>query len=756
MSIFPPALILDTLPQQARCLPFIMAMGLLLTACDFGSPTCKVEYRLLDDWGSGFSASVSVKNEQEESLTDWELDFTADPQRTILSIENARIIPDPIMTRLRAPEDMILPVGGTTEIVMTVSQIGPRRTPTRFRLNGRVCEGGSIRRLTFLDHLGEIVEILMAQSPATARLAPQDRFTFSAGSETAELGFVEFHRGIARFFAVGVPWADLQVEAPGTSRHIRMQKTESESEYMIFGLRPGALIRYRFLVGLNGQTWTNWHEATYSGLNGQRSSHRVPRVRELNGGLLSFEVEGHPWAEVHTQRAGSFLARRLDADGTKHQLVIRDLKPGDQIDYRWTIGINQPPGQYDTDWSTHIYAGHEDTFETPTPSPDAEPSPTPDPPEESEPDTDPPVDSPPNPDSSSNPDNPPSPDAPPVTPPGSGDQSNESMLYRFEADTLYLIEGASLTDPGVLEMESGASGTFRRVPVGSGSVTYEATQLHAQYDPSEGISAFRIWIDGWLTGIAYVQARVLYDFEGDGVTDREELYVAAPAHAQRGLDLYDSEITPLLQSSGEYRDLESGTVRLELFNPHFSGGPDIFSQADAHERARSFLEIPFDFNPIEEARTEPEKTQLVFPEGILCPESSTTARCGPTFNPEQPFFESQQLHTIKQNGLTAFRAPGAHGACAGCHVPDAFDLAIIGYSDADIRRRALEHVSPSQAEEIVHLVHAQRQEHALTRILHPAHFRPLQPGFEPLPGKRLKIEISPSLNSYATRSGCFL
>ena len=76
------------------------------------------------------------------------------------------------------------------------------------------------------------------------------------------------------------------------------------------------------------------------------------------------------------------------------------------------------------------------------------------------------------------------------------------MLYRFEADTLYLIEGASLTDPGVLEMESGASGTFRRVPVGSGSVTYEATQLHAQYDPSEGISAFRIWIDGWLTSLS--------------------------------------------------------------------------------------------------------------------------------------------------------------------------------------------------------------------------------------------------------------
>jgi len=722
-------------------------MGFLLTACDFGSPTCKVEYRLLDDWGSGFSASLSVKNEQEESLTEWELDFPADPQQMILGIENAEIVADTMMTRLRAPEPAVLPPGGTSEILMTVSQTGPRRTPDRFRLNGRVCEGGSVKRVSFLDHLGEIVELLVGQSPAAAHIAPQDRFTFSVGSETAELGFVEIHRGIVRFFATGAPWADLQVEAPGTSRHVRMQKTESGSEYMIFGLRPGALIRYRFLVGLNGQAWTNWREAIYSGLNSQVVTHRVPRARELSDGTLSFEVDGHPWAEVHTQRAGTFLARRLDTTETGHRLIIRDLEPGDQIDYRWTIGIDQSPGQYDTDWSTHIYAGHGDASEAPTPQPDAEPSPNPNPPEETEPDTDPPVenqpapvdpiDSPPNSDNSDsppNPDDPPNPDSPPVTPPGAGNQSSESTLYRFETDTLYLVEGASLSDSGRLETESGTSGRFRRVPVGSGSVVYEATELHAQYDPSEGISAFRIWIDGWLTGIAYVQARVLYDFEGDGVTDREELYVAAPAHAQRGLDLYDSEITPLLESSGEYRDLQSGTVRLELFNPHFNGGPDIFSQADARELARSFLEIPFDFEPIEETRTDPEKTQVIFPEGILCPESSTTARCGPTFDTEQPFFTSQEINTAKQRGLAAFRAPGAHGACAGCHVPDAFDLAIIGYSDADIRRRALEHVSPSQAEEIVQLVHAQRQEHALTRILHPAHFRPLQPGFEPLPG----------------------
>jgi hypothetical protein len=61
-------------------------------------------------------------------------------------------------------------------------------------------------------------------------------------------------------------------------------------------------------------------------------------------------------------------------------------------------------------------------------------------------------------------------------------------------------------------------------------------------------------------------------------------------------------------------------------------------------------------------------------------------------------------------------------------------LAIIGYRDEDILRRAREHVSEEQAEAIRQLIHIQREDHTLTELLHPAEFRPLQPGFTPLPG----------------------
>ncbi|MEE3328842.1 MAG: cellulose binding domain-containing protein [Myxococcota bacterium] len=715
---------------------FLLPLALMssLTACDFGSPTCKVEYTLLDDWGSGFNASIKLTSELDESLTEWELVFHRQHGQQIVNVENAELIADPNVNRLRSLDDTLLEPGSTSEILISVSQPGSRNTPKRFRLNEKICEGGSVERLSFLDQLGRIVEILAPMNPATAEKSPEDRFAFELGTESVDLGFTELHRGIARFFARGSDWADLQVEAPGTSRHVRMHRTADENEYMIFGLSPGDLIRYRFLVGLHGQTWTNWHEATYSGLDGAIPSYRVPRLLEIEAGRLAFEIDGHPWAEIHTQIGQTFLARRLDTTETGHQLIIDGLQPGDRIDYRWVIGIEQNPGQYDTDWSTYIYGGRAETpSPVPTPQPDPQTPSIPDPSEEDETDPPPSTEEDPPPDESI--ENPPNPDPPPAEPPGPGDGMDETTLLRFESDTLYLFPSEAPPGPGTLEFESGLAGTFDRVPAGSASVVYQANQLDGLYDPSEGNTAFQIWMDGWLTGIAYLQARVLYDFEGDGVTDREELYVAAPAHAQRGLNLYDSEFAPLIEVNGEYRNLESGTVRLELSNPHATGGPDIFTQADARERARSFLEIPFDFSVIEDARKQPEKTEIDFPEGVLCPLSPMNSRCGLSFNPEEPFFNATEIGRIKQNGLEAFRKPGVHGACAGCHVPDAFDLAVIGYSDEDIRRRALEHVSPTEAEEIVQLVQAQRQAHDLRRILHPAHFRPLQPGFEPLPGK---------------------
>ena len=121
----------------------------------------------------------------------------------------------------------------------------------------------------------------------------------------------------------------------------------------------------------------------------------------------------------------------------------------------------------------------------------------------------------------------------------------------------------------------------------------------------------------------------------------------------------------------------------------------------------------------------------IYPEAILCSPGGEP-RCGPA----APFAVggSPALAQELARGLAAWRYPGLRGACAGCHAPDAMDLAAVGFSDADIERRALDHVSTASAAAIVDFIHAKRAEYGFVRLLHPDRYRPFQPAHEPFHG----------------------
>ncbi|MEM6731434.1 MAG: cytochrome c, partial [Myxococcota bacterium] len=97
-------------------------------------------------------------------------------------------------------------------------------------------------------------------------------------------------------------------------------------------------------------------------------------------------------------------------------------------------------------------------------------------------------------------------------------------------------------------------------------------------------------------------------------------------------------------------------------------------------------------------------------------------------------WDSDRLESAFDSGMDAWETPDASGvACADCHAPDALDLAVIGYEDDAILRRAAAHVGPSEAADIVELVHAQRRLFNIGEACDPK-WRVLQPGGEPLPG----------------------
>lgn len=89
-------------------------------------------------------------------------------------------------------------------------------------------------------------------------------------------------------------------------------------------------------------------------------------------------------------------------------------------------------------------------------------------------------------------------------------------------------------------------------------------------------------------------------------------------------------------------------------------------------------------------------------------------------------------------GLVAWRKPGAinhQAACANCHGPDGYELAIYNFDDATLRRRAKPHLQPAEVEEIVSLIHAVREKYGIKKLLDPFEDRPFQPGGQVLPGK---------------------
>ena len=133
---------------------------------------------------------------------------------------------------------------------------------------------------------------------------------------------------------------------------------------------------------------------------------------------------------------------------------------------------------------------------------------------------------------------------------------------------------------------------------------------------------------------------------------------------------------------------------------------------------------------------------IPYPPEILCPEEPhDDPLCGLVFDPEDPL-DPEQLQQALSEGLAVWRYPGEGGACVGCHSPDGIELARVGYADADIHRRAVTHVSAEQADTLVTYVHALRQQHDMTYLLHPAKFRPLQPAYLPFAETTPGLEVT--------------
>jgi hypothetical protein len=122
-------------------------------------------------------------------------------------------------------------------------------------------------------------------------------------------------------------------------------------------------------------------------------------------------------------------------------------------------------------------------------------------------------------------------------------------------------------------------------------------------------------------------------------------------------------------------------------------------------------------------------------------DGTTTPTTSPT--PEQTVTASPDNNAIQENArkvmrekISAWRHKEKNGAmCISCHAPDAYDLAMLNFSDETILRRARPHVPENIAQDILSLVKAVRVVYGITNPPDPMVFRPFQPGGEVLTGK---------------------
>jgi hypothetical protein len=383
------------------------------------------------------------------------------------------------------------------------------------------------------------------------------------------------------------------------------------------------------------------------------------------------------------------------------------------------------------------------------------------------------------------------PTAPVVTPPPAPVVAPPAAANAAAAGTLYLQPGATEFAPGALSATPCTGASADLAPAAGGqkydlqphrALVYRATGLNGAYTAG-GITQFHLFADAGNTGQNAIQARVSYDFTGDGTWDRVDHYHYYALNDVANWEDYAHDARDGLDyATGSFAALANGTVQVELWAALGNASPSIRVGATEAQGQISRLVLPYTFGSTSPGGstgggntggdtgggdtggngggTNPPPTDPVvadlaerfrqvignlgqgtgssshpgtaeFPASILAP--ANTPGYGAGYSPANALSDAQ-LSTALADGLAAWRRPGNHGSCASCHSPDGYDLALIAYDNPTIIRRALDHVSQDDANRIVELVRAQRQLYAIERPLDPLKFRPLQPTGELLPG----------------------
>jgi endoglucanase len=115
------------------------------TSTTVGGASCRVAYSVSTDWGSGFTAAVTVSNTGSSAINGWRLTWTWPGNQTITQAWNSTSSQSgQSATLTNASWNAAIPAGGNqTGIGFNANYSGSNPAPTTFFLNGTQCVSGS-------------------------------------------------------------------------------------------------------------------------------------------------------------------------------------------------------------------------------------------------------------------------------------------------------------------------------------------------------------------------------------------------------------------------------------------------------------------------------------------------------------------------------------------------------------------------------------------------------------------------------------
>ncbi|HEU4322471.1 MAG TPA: cellulose binding domain-containing protein [Roseiflexaceae bacterium] len=100
---------------------------------------CQVSY-VVNQWGTGFTAEVTIKNTGTAAISSWGLAWTFPGNQQVTNAWNATISPSSgSVTAQNMPYNATISVGGTQSFGFQASYSGSNPSPTGFTLNGQPC-----------------------------------------------------------------------------------------------------------------------------------------------------------------------------------------------------------------------------------------------------------------------------------------------------------------------------------------------------------------------------------------------------------------------------------------------------------------------------------------------------------------------------------------------------------------------------------------------------------------------------------------